>query len=317
MRISLESRKAILLGALVGDALGVPYEFHAAQALPARELLEMEPPADFKRSHRKVPPGTWSDDGALLLALLDALLVEPRLDMEDFGKRMLKWRHEGAYTPDGVVFDIGIQTSMSLSKLAAGEKAYMSGGDQPHHNGNGSLMRTLACVIAPLPSDPDVTWQELLVSRAMLQGTPTHAHPLSAVCCALASMACAGLALGQAPQEAFRQALQAVESFVEGTRAQAELGLVLGAQHEGSLTGSGFVVESWWSAWWALYSSNSYEECVKNAVALGSDTDTTACIAGGLAGARWGTQGIPERWLHALRGRELALSVLHRVPAGH
>lgn len=35
--------------------------------------------------------------------------------------------------------------------------------------------------------------------------------------------------------------------------------------------------------------------------ALGDDTDTTACITGGLAGAEFGYNNILHRWLNALR----------------
>ena len=56
-----------LTGLLVGDALGVPYEFHLPDALPPQELIEFQPPAGFRRTHRSVPPGTWSDDGAQAL----------------------------------------------------------------------------------------------------------------------------------------------------------------------------------------------------------------------------------------------------------
>jgi ADP-ribosylglycohydrolase len=44
---------------------------------------------------------------------------------------------------------------------------------------------------------------------------------------------------------------------------------------------------------------------VKAAIAFGNDTDTTACIAGGLAGIHFGFDAIPLRWLDILRGREL------------
>lgn len=313
MKISENKRQGILLGMLVGDALGVPYEFHDAAELPGLDGLEFEPPVGFPRAHRGVPAGTWSDDGALALALLDSLQSHPRLDLQDLGERMLAWRDQGRYTPDGRVFDIGIQTSTSLSKLAKGTSALLSGGAEAHQNGNGSLMRTLSCLLVPLPPLPaeGETWEELLISRAMLQGTPTHAHPRSSVCCALATSVGAQLAIGLEPPQAFRAAKEAVEAFVSGTGAQEELDVVLGAQHEGSITGSGYVVESWWSAWWALYTSTNYEECVKKAVALGNDTDTTACIAGGLAGARWGVEAIPPRWLEHLNGRDLALSFLN------
>lgn len=34
---------------------------------------------------------------------------------------------------------------------------------------------------------------------------------------------------------------------------------------------------------------------------MGHDTDTTACVTGGLAGIRNGLQGIPKGWLMALK----------------
>jgi ADP-ribosyl-[dinitrogen reductase] hydrolase len=48
---------------------------------------------------------------------------------------------------------------------------------------------------------------------------------------------------------------------------------------------------------------------------LGNDTDTTACIAGGLAGMLYGYDGIPARWIEALRGKHLVERALRRVGA--
>lgn len=61
-----------LQGLLIGDALGVPYEFHDAAELPSSEAIEMQPPAGFPRSHGGILPGTWSDDGAQALCLLQS-----------------------------------------------------------------------------------------------------------------------------------------------------------------------------------------------------------------------------------------------------
>ena len=52
--------------------------------------------------------------------------------------------------------------------------------------------------------------------------------------------------------------------------------------------GGGWVLDSFWSAWEAFASSGSYRETIERAVGYGNDTDTTAAIAGGLAGIRWG-----------------------------
>ena len=69
-------------------------------------------------------------------------------------------------------------------------------------------------------------------------------------------------------------------------------------------TGSGYVVDCLRSARWAT-EAGTYEEVVKAAISLGNDTDTTACVAGGIAGIRDGIQAIPERWRTRLRGKEL------------
>ena len=63
-----------LFGLLVGDAVGVPYEFHRPEELPPMDEIEMPPPAGFRRTHSIAPPGAWSDDGAFfaLMASTDA-----------------------------------------------------------------------------------------------------------------------------------------------------------------------------------------------------------------------------------------------------
>jgi ADP-ribosylglycohydrolase len=59
--------------------------------------------------------------------------------------------------------------------------------------------------------------------------------------------------------------------------------------------------------------AGTYEQVVKAAVALGHDTDTTACVAGGLAGIRDGVGAIPQRWRDQLRGQELVEPLLQQL----
>ena len=55
--------------------------------------------------------------------------------------------------------------------------------------------------------------------------------------------------------------------------------------------------------------------CVRQAVAFGHDTDTTACVAGGVAGLEYGVDGIPVPWRRALRGMERVAPLLARLAA--
>ncbi|MEV6026254.1 ADP-ribosylglycohydrolase family protein [Streptomyces sp. NPDC052036] len=54
------------------------------------------------------------------------------------------------------------------------------------------------------------------------------------------------------------------------------------------------------SAVWALRTTTSYEDAVRAAVDLGGDTDTVAAVTGGLAGAVYGPDALPERWTEPL-----------------
>jgi len=58
------------------------------------------------------------------------------------------------------------------------------------------------------------------------------------------------------------------------------------------------------SARWAMQ-HQTYDDVVLAAIALGNDTDTTACVAGGIAGLRGGLNEIPARWRDGLRSREI------------
>lgn len=59
------------------------------------------------------------------------------------------------------------------------------------------------------------------------------------------------------------------------------------------------------AATWCFVNTNSYEECVLAAVNLGDDTDTTAAVAGALAGTAYGIDAIPQERIDTLRGKEL------------
>jgi ADP-ribosyl-[dinitrogen reductase] hydrolase len=145
MTTRLDRIRGGMYGLLVGDALGVPYEFSAPHHIPERRLIDMSPPPGFARAHSSVPEGTWSDDGAQALLLLASLAKCQSLDLQQFTESLMDWCRNGAMTPDGRVFDIGIQTRQALENFARYGNPLTCGSNQERSNGNGSLMRTLPC----------------------------------------------------------------------------------------------------------------------------------------------------------------------------
>jgi ADP-ribosylglycohydrolase len=291
-----------LYGLLVGDALGVPYEFHDASEIPAEHEIEMTPPIGFRRAHAGVPIGTWSDDGAQALCLLDSLNLHASLKLADFAGQLLAWYETGHMTPDGKVFDVGIQTRRALGAVQKGVDASKAGPSRERDNGNGGLMRCLPVIFAASSLDE-------VVELAMRQSLVTHGHIRSQLCCALYAVAGAGILDGLSAMEAVGRAEREVYRRFADTEHDDEARLMLGARSEPS-RGSGYVVDSLWSSIDCLMTTTDYEACVRRAVMLGNDTDTTACIAGGLAGLLYGYENTPERWREVLKGKELVEKVL-------
>jgi len=282
-----------LFGLLVGDALGVPYEFHQQREIPPFGQIEFQPPQGFHRTYAGLPPGTWSDDGAQALCLLDSLISCGKLDVYDFGGRLVKWLNEGLWAVDNKVFDCGIQTSSALREFARGVPPDRSGFCNPNGKGNGALMRVLPLALWHKGSDKE------LVKDAHAQAAVTHGHICNQVCCALYCLWARKIMTGENVRDGYNDAVMFLNShYIDEPEYLQELELCTA---DGVPTGGGFVVDSVRSAKYLLLTYDNYESVVKGAVGLGNDTDTTAAIAGGLAGIAFGN--IPERWLTALRGK--------------
>lgn len=294
-----------LIGLLIGDALGVPYEFHMSNQIPPLEQIEFTPPSRFDRAHAGTPSGTWSDDGAQALCLLDSLLACRRFDAEDFGQRLLRWYDEGYLAVDGRVFDIGIQTGRALQALRRGIPALDAGPTEERALGNGSLMRVLPLALWHSGSDAE------LVADAQAQSRVTHGHPRAQVCCALYCLWARCTLEGA--HDAWEQAVATLRAlYTEGSPERTELEWSIRPDDPPQGNGGGYVVDCLRSARMVM-TAGSYEAVIKAAIALGNDTDTTACVAGGIAGIRDGITAIPTRWQTSLRGRDLYEPLLHQL----
>ena len=294
-----------VIGLLVGDALGVPYEFHSAKDIPPLDQIEFAPPPGYDRAHPRVPPGTWSDDGAQALCLLASLLDCGHLDPDDLARRFVRWHDEGYLAVDGDVFDVGITTGAAIRAFRSGAAPAEAGPAGQRDNGNGSLMRSLPLALWHTGSDA------ALVADARLQSRVTHGHLRAQLCCALYCL-WARRILDAAPNPWLDAVATLRSLYPAATTEREEIEESIRPDAAAHGQGSGYVVDTLHSARGAL-GAGDYERVVKAAVSLGRDTDTTACVAGGVAGVRDGIAAIPPRWRDALRGRELVIPLLVRL----
>jgi ADP-ribosylglycohydrolase len=286
-----------LYGSLIGDALGVPVEFKPGVDRVHDPVMDMR---DYG-THGQ-PKGTWSDDGSLLLCAVESL-AEKDFDTQGMGERFVRWYTHGLWTAHGTLFDIGFATRKALRMIEQGCPAEIAGGDGEFDNGNGSLMRILPVPLASLSCDLDTFCDRISRASAI-----THAHDRSRLACVLNGLFVRALMRGDDPAEAHACAASEFRarygSHAEFAHFSPVLNPDLASQPEEAIQSSGYVLHTLIASIWCLLTTNTFAECVLKAVNLGDDTDTTGCVAGGLAGVSYGTESIPADWLNALPRQE-------------
>jgi ADP-ribosyl-[dinitrogen reductase] hydrolase len=148
--------------------------------------------------------------------------------------------------------------------------------------GNGAAMRVLPAALLTLGDDEAL--QRLAVAQARL----THHHPLSDAACVLVGrlvhQACLGRSLRQ-----LRAGAEAAVREVPRFGFEPYRGLA-----------TGYVVDTLQTVLHHLFTTRSFEDCLVSVVNQGGDADTTGAIAGAIAGAYYGPDGLPSRWLKRL-----------------
>ncbi len=290
-----------ICGFIVGDALGVPVEFYS------RKELEKDPVVDM-RGHGTydMPKGTWSDDSSMTIATMASIVEKQGIDYEDIMKKFCKWADEGAYTQYNDRFDIGNTTSRGLNRFKQGADPLKSGGDSTHDNGNGSLMRVL-----PLAFIPDIDYETVENVSSL-----THAHDRSKIACVLyVEIAKSMLNNDLTIDEHIKNSVEKIKDYYSDNEELDEFKRIIDDDFSEGILSGGYVIDTIESVIYCLKNTDSYKDAVLKAVNLGGDTDTTACICGGLAGIYYGYDAIPIDWIEAIPYLDKVMSLCEKYEA--
>lgn len=273
-----------IMGLVVGDALGVPFEFRQRDTFKATDMTGW--------GTYNQPPGTWSDDSSMTFATIESLARNGMIKPYDIMCNFRDWLFSGKFTPNGDVFDIGNTTRMSIHRFVNGANYLRCGGFSEWDNGNGSLMRIL-----PL------AFLNCNLGDVAKVSSLTHGNLISIQACEIyvwiAKMLIDGNGIREAIAYRVRPEYYLHEKF---NRLKA-----LERLTRDEIKSTGFVVDTLEAALWCVLKTDNYRDCVLMAVNLGGDTDTIAAVAGGLAGILYGiggNNGIPEEWIDKIEKKK-------------
>lgn len=281
--ISLKSRfEGCLLGLAVGDAVGTTLEFKLPGSFePIKDMVGGGP---FLLSS-----GQWTDDTSMALCLGESLLKCNGFDPADQMRRYCDWWRKGHLSSTGKCFDIGNTVAAALASFEKSGEPY-SGSSDPFAAGNGSLMRLAPVALYFYPN------LEKMTDYAAKSSRTTHAAKESIEACQYFASLIYRVFSGE-PREQLSTKTLFEPTTIKLRYVSSGGFLAKGAQ---VIRGSGYVVESLEAALWCFYHTDSFESAVLAAANLGDDADTTAAICGQIAGAFYGVEGIPKRWLDKL-----------------
>ncbi len=286
-----------LVGLAVGDAVGTTLEFEPPGSFAP--ITDMVGGGPFR-----LPVGSWTDDASMAMCLAESILDTGSLDPADQLRRYVNWWRDGYWSSTGSCFDIGTTTSQALSRF----ERYGTVTDvEPDRESaaNGSLMR-----LAAVP----VRWHTDIGEAAARSGESsrtTHpaARPVDA-CRVMGAMVAAliqGVPAGQVLADDFwsyGSLHPAVEAVARGSWRGKE---------PPEIRGTGYSVAALEAALWAVGGAVDCRDTILRAANLGDDADTTAAIAGQLAGARWGWSGIPASWRKQIVAGERIAAIAGRL----
>ncbi len=280
--IQHDRARGVLLGTAVGDALGAGYEF----GYPSPETeIDMIGGGSFDWA-----PGEWTDDTSMAVCVARAL--ETCGDVDDIADNFRAWF---AQNPP----DVGNQTRGVLSQTTrtGADMTAVAASLPGRTGGNGSLMRTAPVALAYLDDAAGC------LAAASRISALTHSDPRAGEACQLWSHAIRYAVLHgtyDGITEFIDEAAPEVRDYWWPLVLQAQVG------EPADFSNNGWVVHALQTAWWAIRRSADAERPLSAALALcvraGGDTDTTAAIAGGLLGARWGASAVPSEWRNIVHG---------------
>lgn len=275
-----------LLGLAAGDAVGTTVEFMPRGAFPP--VTDMVGGGPFH-----LAAGQWTDDTSMALCLAASLVEQGDFDAHDQMDRYVAWREHGYMSSTGICFDIGTTTSAALNRYVASRDPF-SGATDPHAAGNGCIMR-----LAPVPMFyyPDL---EAAIYFARESSRTTHGAAECLDACRLFALLLCRAFAGQEKEEL----LFTPPTEFDAAPLVPNLAAIAAGNYRTKprdhIVGNGYVVKSLEAALWCFATTGSFREAVLAAVNLGNDADTTAAIAGQIAGAYYGVNAIPTDWLTKL-----------------
>ena len=285
----LDKLYGVGIGATIGDAFGMPIEFdHQNKQI----IKKMYPSADFDGllSWAELPPGTFTDDTQMSMALVDAMLSEGRTLLPSaVAREFKKWF-------DSEPIDVGAHTQNVLGNMKIDgsnweEVAFEAYQEKPGSAANGATMRTWPTAVLH-----HFDHYSRVVDSTIKQAQVTHMNADAVYAAVFVSCLIHRLINGSKLIESIDDCLKLVKKHLSDELYNAiSKGHTL--KYKDLNGGTGWIVNTMNVVMWSIRNTDTFRDAIIRSANVRGDTDTNASITGAIAGALYGFNEIPQAWL--------------------
>ena len=212
------------------------------------------------------PAGYWTDDSSMAFCVADSLVRLKRYDLKDIANNFVRWYYEGFWSSLEHAFDVGGATSEACSQIRY--RGLLKNGSESSQ-GNGSIMRFA----------PSYIWNYGASDNRILHEISDLTHDSHKV------------------RETVDLMARICDEHIHGSRTAVKS--IYRSRDE--VNNSGWAVSTLQAALWAFETTESFEDGLIAAVNLGGDSDSIGAVYGQIAGAYYGFDAIPARWVNAVK----------------
>ena len=281
-----------ILGAWVGDAFGGILEF---RGVPSAEAVRMAWTMPGGGAHH-LGPGQVTDDSEMGISLLHGLLAgNGALDLNQVALWYGKWFSSKPFDIGGTIRQsVGRAVNMTQHQAEMMRRGASKAGDS---QSNGCLMRIAPLAVFLRRLNPEDTAKAVCEEVSLTHGNQTVQWGCVLYCLAIGRLI---LSEGQDRQAVWTYARDYVLQH-GNEEIRTWIAAVENVQEEVTVNRkSGWAKIALVHGFRCLLAGMSYPQALEMIVSQGGDTDTNACIIGGLLGAAEGQEAIPSASLAAV-----------------
>lgn len=211
------------------------------------------------------PPGYWTDDSSMAFCVAESVNRLHAYSLKDIANNFVRWYNDGFMSSLPYAFDCGSATISAIHDIEAG--MLQNGYEQSQ--GNGSIMRFAPSYILNYGRTDNAILHDISNLTHFSQKVRETVDKMASIC---------------------NEHLAGKRTVIKSSYSSRE-----------EVDNSGWAISTLEAALWAFENTNDFEEGMIAAVNLGGDADSIGAVYGQIAGAYYGFEAIPKRWIASIK----------------